>query len=102
MSTDTSDRMALVGAASLLGREIKDHLAEAGFPGRAVELLDLDDEVGLLTDYGSEARVVAEAGEASVISGAPEPRETGREARGTVWVGAVKRRETRCRGRLRG
>jgi aspartate-semialdehyde dehydrogenase len=62
----TDDRLALVGAASLLGREIKERLAESGLPGEAIVLLDLDDEAGLVTDYGDEARVVAEAAASSL------------------------------------
>lgn len=54
-------RLALVGVSSLLGKEIKDQLAASGFPGTAVELFDLDDVAGILTDYGAEARVFAKA-----------------------------------------
>jgi len=54
-------RLALVGAASLLGQEIKSQLAASGLPGDAVALFDLDELAGVLTDYGNEARVFAEA-----------------------------------------
>jgi aspartate-semialdehyde dehydrogenase len=53
-------RLALVGASSLLGKEIKDQLAASGFPGDAVALFDLEEVAGVLTDYGEEARVFAE------------------------------------------
>lgn len=56
-----SARLALVGAASLLGKEIKDQLAASGFPGHAVALFDLEELAGVLTDYGEEARVFADA-----------------------------------------
>lgn len=52
-------RLALVGAASLLGKEIRDQLAASGFPGDAVALFDLEELAGVLTDYGDEARVFA-------------------------------------------
>ena len=53
-------RLALVGANSLLGKEIKDQLAAAGFPGADLMLFDLEEVAGLLTDYGEEARVLSE------------------------------------------
>lgn len=52
-------RLALVGAASLLGKELRDQLAAAGFPGAAVTLFDLEEVAGVLTEYGDEARVFA-------------------------------------------
>lgn len=61
-----AERLALVGAASHVGTEIKGQLARAGVPGSHVDLLDLSDHVGLLTDYGEEARVVLEAARDSV------------------------------------
>lgn len=59
-------RLALVGAASVLGTDIKDLLFATGYPGQTVELLDLDDQIGLITKYGDEARVTLEAAEDSV------------------------------------
>lgn len=53
-------RLALVGAASLLGKEIKGQLAASGFPSHAVGLFDLEELAGVLTDYGEEARVFAD------------------------------------------
>lgn len=60
-ATEPARRVALVGAAGLLGREIKEQLALAGIPGGDVALFDLQEEIGLLTDYGDEARVVLDA-----------------------------------------
>ena len=62
-TTEHSDgpRVALVGASSLLGTEIKRQLGDSGFPGSALSLLDLDEVAGVLTEYGDEARVLAEA-----------------------------------------
>ena len=64
MSTESTQhdpsRLAVVGASSLLGKEIKDQLAASGFPGEAVTLFDLEELAGVLTDYGEEARVFAE------------------------------------------
>ena len=56
-----ANRVAIVGPSHVLGSDLKDRLAAAGYPGDAVELLDLDEHVGLLTEYGDEARVVLEA-----------------------------------------
>ncbi len=52
-------RLALVGATSLLGKELKDQLAASGVPPDAVTLFDLEEIAGILTDYGDEARVFA-------------------------------------------
>ena len=59
-------RLALVGSSSVLGGDLKDLLSTTGYPGGTVELLDLDDQIGLITKYGDEARVVLEAGEESL------------------------------------
>ena len=53
-------RLALVGASSLLGVEVKDQLAASGVPRDAVTLFDLKEVAGVLTEYGDEARVFAE------------------------------------------
>ena len=53
-------RLALVGASSLLGAEVKDQLAASGVPRNAVSLFDLKEVAGVLTEYGDEARVFAE------------------------------------------
>ena len=53
-------RLALVGASSLLGVEVKDQLAASGVPRNAVTLFDLKEMAGVLTEYGDEARVFAE------------------------------------------
>lgn len=63
-----SDRLALVGAASQVGQELKEQLAAAGYPGKRIELLELDEQVGLLTDYGDEARVVLQAARESLAA----------------------------------
>jgi len=54
-------RLALIGAASLLGTELKQQLADTGLPGAALSLLDAEEVAGALTEYGDEARVLAEA-----------------------------------------
>ena len=53
--------VALAGASSLLGGEIKDQLAASGFPGQAVALLEAEELAGLLTEYGEEARAMTAA-----------------------------------------
>jgi len=57
-----------VGAASLLGKELKDQLAASGVPPAAVTLFDLEEIAGILTDYGDEARVFAETVSESVLA----------------------------------
>lgn len=64
----SAGRIALVGATSQVGEELKVQLARAGYPGSQVQLLDLDEQVGLVTDYGDEARVVLEAARESVAT----------------------------------
>ncbi len=61
-----ANRIAIVGATTVLGTDLKDRLAAAGYAGDAVELLDLEEHVGLLTEYGDEARVVLAAADASL------------------------------------
>lgn len=61
-----ANRVAIVGATSVLGLDLKDRLAAVGYAGDAVELLDLEEHVGLLTEYGDEARVVLAAADASL------------------------------------
>ena len=71
MSTELSQfedlRMALVGAASMLGKEVKDQLAASGVPHDAVSLFDFEEVVGVLTKYGEEARVFAETVSESLL-----------------------------------
>jgi len=61
-----ANRVAIVGATSVLGGDLKDRLATAGYAGDAVELLDLEEHVGLLTQYGDEARVILAAADESL------------------------------------
>jgi aspartate-semialdehyde dehydrogenase len=83
-TTDEADapRVALVGATSLLGKEIKQRLADAGYPGAALSLLDFEEVAGVITDYGDEARVLAEAVAEEILAhdvacfcGSPEAAE---------------------------
>ena len=53
-------RLALVGASSLFGTEVKDQLAASGVPRDVVSLFDMKEVAGVLTEYGDEARVFAE------------------------------------------
>ena len=61
-----ANRVAIVGATSVLGSDLRHRLSTAGYSGDAVELLDLEEHVGLLTEYGDEARVVLAAAEESL------------------------------------
>src|SRR5215469_11645612 len=47
-------RVAIVGAASLKGRELKDVLSERNFPARDIRLLDDDESLGQLEAVGDE------------------------------------------------
>ena len=61
-----ANRVAIVGATSVLGDDLKHRLAAAGYSGDAVALLDLEEHVGLLTEYGDEARLVLAAADESL------------------------------------
>ena len=67
MAKSDTPHIALVGASSLLGKELKELLASAGYPGDAVALLDLDELAGLITEYGDEARVLSETAEEEIL-----------------------------------
>ncbi len=47
-------RVAIIGAASLKGRELKDVLSERNFPARDIRLLDDDESLGQLEAVGDE------------------------------------------------
>jgi len=47
-------RVAIVGAASLKGRELKDVLSDRNFPARDIRLLDDDESLGQLEAVGDE------------------------------------------------
>ena len=51
-------RVAIVGAATLKGRELKDVLAVSHFPAEDVRLLDDDESLGQLDAVGDEATLV--------------------------------------------
>lgn len=59
--------IAIVGAGSLRGRELRDVLEERGFPGVKTRLYDEDIAVGTLTRSGDEAAVIAAVDEASFV-----------------------------------
>jgi aspartate-semialdehyde dehydrogenase len=67
MAKSDTPHIALVGASSLLGNEVKDQLAAAGYPGESVTLLDLDELAGVITEYGDEARVLAETADEEIL-----------------------------------
>jgi aspartate-semialdehyde dehydrogenase len=61
MLTSNSKRetIAIVGAATLLGKELKRALEERNFPGLEIELFDEDSEaIGILAEAAGEATVV--------------------------------------------
>ncbi len=51
-------RIAIVGAATLKGRELKDALEEVNFPAIDVKLLDDDESLGQLESVGEEATFI--------------------------------------------
>lgn len=61
-------RVALVGTDCVLGAGIKTRLEAAGYPGEAIETLDTQEQIGLVTEYGEQAHGVLEAAEDSVRS----------------------------------
>src|SRR5690349_1495457 len=56
-----SFRVAIVGAATLKGRELKDVLDEMNFPVADVKLLDDDESLGQLDHVGDEATFILPA-----------------------------------------
>jgi aspartate-semialdehyde dehydrogenase len=51
-------RVAIVGAATLKGRELKDVLEERNFPAREIALLDDEESLGKLESVGEEATFI--------------------------------------------
>jgi aspartate-semialdehyde dehydrogenase len=64
MKTDTQNlfRVAIVGAASLKGKELKDVLEERNFPAMEIKLLDDDESLGELERVQDEVAVVLPVG----------------------------------------
>ena len=58
MSTPASYRVAIVGAAGLKGRELKDVLSERNFPAVDLKLLDDDDALGQLDSVEGETTFI--------------------------------------------
>lgn len=67
MAKSDTPHIALVGASSLLGKEVKERLASAGYANESVTLLDLDELAGMITEYGDEARVLAETADEEIL-----------------------------------
>ncbi|MGH9779663.1 MAG: aspartate-semialdehyde dehydrogenase, partial [Candidatus Acidiferrales bacterium] len=55
----TGLRVAIVGATSLRGKEVKEVLAERLFPVKKLSLLDDDEALGQLTEFQGEPALVA-------------------------------------------
>ncbi len=55
----TGLRVAIVGATSLRGKEVKEVLAERQFPVKKLSLLDDDETLGQLTEFQGEPALVA-------------------------------------------
>ena len=56
--TKTTYRIAVVGAATLLGKEIGDEIAESPLASATTILLDTEDESGTLEAVGDEASFI--------------------------------------------
>jgi aspartate-semialdehyde dehydrogenase len=67
MAKSDTPHIALVGASSLLGKEIRDQLAGVGYPSESVTLLDLEELAGVITEYGEEAMVLAETADDEIL-----------------------------------
>ena len=50
--------LALVGAATLKGKEVKSLLEERGFPVGRLALLDVGEARGQLTEFGEEPMII--------------------------------------------
>lgn len=62
---DSGVRVAIVGASSPRGKELRDVLESRGFPGAGMRLFDEDIAVGTVTRAGDEVAVVAAVDESS-------------------------------------
>ena len=64
MKTETQNlfRVAIVGAATLKGKELKDVLEERNFPAREIKLLDDDESLGQLERVQDEVALVQPVG----------------------------------------
>ncbi len=64
MKTETQNlfRVAIVGAASLKGKELKDVLEERNFPAADIKLLDDDESLGQLERVQDEVALVQPVG----------------------------------------
>ena len=64
MKTDAQNlfRVAIVGAATLKGKELKDILEERNFPSTEIKLLDDDESLGQLERVQDEVAVVQPVG----------------------------------------
>ena len=64
MKTETQNlfRVAIVGAASLKGKELKDVLEERNFPAMEIKLLDDDESLGQLERVQDEVAMVQPVG----------------------------------------
>ncbi|MGH9601024.1 MAG: Asd/ArgC dimerization domain-containing protein, partial [Terriglobales bacterium] len=56
--SETMYRLAIVGAGTLKGRELKDVLEERSFPALDIKLLDDDELMGQLESVGEEATFI--------------------------------------------
>jgi aspartate-semialdehyde dehydrogenase len=70
MKTDTQNlfRVAIVGASTLKGKELKDVLEERGFPAAEIKLLDEDESLGQLERVQDEVAVVQPVGHDELAS----------------------------------
>ncbi len=62
---EKGDRVAIVGASSLRGKELKELLEERAFPAAEIRLLDEEVAVGKLTEAGGEPAIIGAIDEES-------------------------------------
>src|ERR1700675_4669752 len=64
-STQVAVRVAIAGAASLRGKELKQFLEESNFPAEEIRLLDEEVVAGTLTEAAGEPAVIETVSEDS-------------------------------------
>ena len=86
MKTETQNlfRVAIVGAASLKGKELKDVLEERNFPAAEIKLLDDDESLGQLERVQDEVAVVQPAPARRGPRAAPRPLHPARAQAGPM------------------
>ncbi|MDE3110605.1 MAG: hypothetical protein KGL02_11770, partial [Acidobacteriota bacterium] len=102
MKSANSHRVAIVGASSLLGKELKQVLDDRHFPALDIQLLDASVMAGTLTEAGGEPTFIREIEEdsfegAAFVFFAGSPTDTEHNWRAAQRAGATVIDLTGCR-----